>query len=407
MKSPTQSKTFKAVKFGFHQAKTIKAAPKPSKPKVKSVKPKSPKPVKPKPAKSKSPYYVVVNGEGWGYKNSMTETCIRYSEIGAVIETGNKHQNIRDKQIFGNIMPKGKGRLHPFLDHVCYNNPLSAIANKFEFGKYVEVEILGEIVAPDDEFDLFGRKHETGMFITNKVKIVRFIDESEMRMLCVNWLIANTKHIGGNELRDISDSLITDNNPQYGFAAVNASGSLATVKGKSSLAVANADSSFFLSSIALAHGCRSWAISPPYNSISITTGEDAERASSNKAMAVGKQSTAITTECNGSAIAMGRESFAIVASYGYASVQGEDSIAAALAPESCASGALGDWLILTKWGVLNSNQKYPWDLTIKDVKAVKVDGVTIKPGVVYYIDDAGEISAVNLDMSEENNASPR
>ena len=53
--------------------------------------------------------------------------------------------------------------------------------------------------------------------------------------------------------------------------------------------------------------------------------------------------------------------------------------------ESKASGALGCWLVLTEREVWNG-ETYP----IKEVRAVKVDGETIKAGVFYKL-KSGEV----------------
>ena len=71
-----------------------------------------------------------------------------------------------------------------------------------------------------------------------------------------------------------------------------------------------------------------------------------------------------------------------------ATVEGKDSIAIVTGRYSKAAGALGCWLVLTERG--------PWDgatYPTKEVRAVKVDGEVIKPGVFYMLEDGEVIEA--------------
>ena len=64
--------------------------------------------------------------------------------------------------------------------------------------------------------------------------------------------------------------------------------------------------------------------------------------------------------------------------YSAAKVEGKESIAIVTGIDSKACGALGCWLVLTERGEWNG-ETYP----IKEVKAVRVDGKTIKPNTWY------------------------
>ena len=71
-----------------------------------------------------------------------------------------------------------------------------------------------------------------------------------------------------------------------------------------------------------------------------------------------------------------------------ATVDGKESIAIVTGVDSKASGALGCWLVLTDRG--------GWDgdtFPIKEVRAVKVDGETIKPGVFYKLENGEVVEA--------------
>ena len=71
-----------------------------------------------------------------------------------------------------------------------------------------------------------------------------------------------------------------------------------------------------------------------------------------------------------------------------ATVDGKESIAIVTGPNSKASGAIGCWLVLTERGGWNGDI-YP----IKEVRAVKVDGVSIMPGVFYKLEGGAVVRA--------------
>ena len=71
-----------------------------------------------------------------------------------------------------------------------------------------------------------------------------------------------------------------------------------------------------------------------------------------------------------------------------ATVEGKDSVAVVTGFNSKASGAVGCWLVLTDRGGLNGDTCH-----IKEVRAVRVDGDTIKPGVFYKLVDGEVIEA--------------
>lgn len=71
-----------------------------------------------------------------------------------------------------------------------------------------------------------------------------------------------------------------------------------------------------------------------------------------------------------------------------ATVEGKESIAIVTGRDSKAAGAFGCWLVLTERGGWNG-ETYP----IKEVRAVKVDGETIKPGVFYKLQNGEVVEA--------------
>lgn len=71
-----------------------------------------------------------------------------------------------------------------------------------------------------------------------------------------------------------------------------------------------------------------------------------------------------------------------------ATVEGQDSVAVVTGINSKASGALGCWIVLTERGVCDGETSL-----IKEVRAVKVDGETIKPGVFYKLENGEVVEA--------------
>lgn len=99
----------------------------------------------------------------------------------------------------------------------------------------------------------------------------------------------------------------------------------------------------------------------------------------------GYQSVAVCTGYKSTAVCVCNQSVALsVCNESTAKVESEESIAIVTGKDSKASGALGCWLVLTeitKWNV------------IKEVKAVRVDGETIKPNTWYKLVDGQIIEA--------------
>ena len=71
-----------------------------------------------------------------------------------------------------------------------------------------------------------------------------------------------------------------------------------------------------------------------------------------------------------------------------ATVDGKESIAIVTGVDSKASGAIGCWLVLTERGGWNGDT-FP----IKEVRAVKVDGGAINPGVFYKLENGEVVEA--------------
>ena len=136
-------------------------------------------------------------------------------------------------------------------------------------------------------------------------------------------------------------------------------------------------------SVATSTGCYSAATSTGNCSVAVNTGVCSEATSA------GCYSAAISTGAHGEATNTGIQSIAIsTGDYSEATVFGKDSVAVVTGTCCKASGAIGCWLVLTERG--------PWDgdvYPVKDVRLVKVDGESIKPGVFYKLVDGEVIEA--------------
>ena len=130
-------------------------------------------------------------------------------------------------------------------------------------------------------------------------------------------------------------------------------------------------------------GYRSAATNTGDRSVTTNTGDRSVTTNT------GDRSAATNTGNCSAATNTGNCSAAINTGYcSAAAVDGKESIAIVTGVDSKASGAIGCWLVLTERGGWNGDT-YP----IKEVRAVKVDGETIKPGVFYKLVDGEVIEA--------------
>ena len=130
-------------------------------------------------------------------------------------------------------------------------------------------------------------------------------------------------------------------------------------------------------------GDRSAATNTGYCSAATNTGD--RSAATN----TGDRSAATNTGYGSAATNTGYGSAATNTGYcSAATVDGKESIAIVTGVDSKASGAIGCWLVLTERGCWNGDT-YP----IKEVRAVKVDGGAIKPGVFYKLENGEVVEA--------------
>ena len=139
-------------------------------------------------------------------------------------------------------------------------------------------------------------------------------------------------------------------------------------------------------------GDRSAATNTGYYSAATNTGDrSAATNTGNRSAATntGYYSAATNTGNYSAATNTGNYSAATnTGNYSAATVDGKESIAIVTGVDSKASGAIGCWLILTERGGWNGGT-YP----IKEVRAVKVDGEAIKPGVFYKLENGEVVEA--------------
>ena len=103
----------------------------------------------------------------------------------------------------------------------------------------------------------------------------------------------------------------------------------------------------------------------------------------------GNRSAATNTGDRSAATNTGNRSAAInTGDQSEATVEGKESVAIVTGIDSKASGALGCWLVLTERGEWDG-ETYP----VKEVRAVKVDGRVILPGVFYKLQKGAVINA--------------
>ena len=103
----------------------------------------------------------------------------------------------------------------------------------------------------------------------------------------------------------------------------------------------------------------------------------------------GNRSAATNTGYRSAATNTGDQSAATnTGEYSAATVDGKESIAIVTGADSKASGAIGCWLVLTERGNWNGDT-----CPIKEVRAVKVDGEIIKPGVFYKLENGEVVEA--------------
>ena len=95
--------------------------------------------------------------------------------------------------------------------------------------------------------------------------------------------------------------------------------------------------------------------------------------------ATGYKGAASATGDNGAALTIG--------DLGVASVASKLALAVAVGYRAAAAGCLDSWIVLAEKEEVWNEEKHQYDYPIKDVKAFRVDGKTIKPDTFYRLED--------------------
>ena len=139
-------------------------------------------------------------------------------------------------------------------------------------------------------------------------------------------------------------------------------------------------------------GNRSAATNTGYRSAATNTGDrSAATNTGNRSAATNTGYRSAATNTGDCSAATNTGDCSAATNTGYrsaATVEGKESIAIVTGIDSKASGAIGCWLVLTERDGWNG-ETYP----IKEVRAVKVDGETIKPGVFYKLQNGEVVEA--------------
>ena len=286
--------------------------------------------------------------------------------------------------------------------HFC-ENPLAVLSfyppfDEDRVNRFCEVEGSGK-------FDL----SEENKICCTKIKIIREITLDELIEAVFRYLNIDIYSPVEENIRTIekdytfalerNDCSLVENLGMCSHAANTGFNSISLNRGSCSVAsntgissislntsfhsvAANTDS-FSVASVTGEHsvstvlGCCSKAMSKDNNSVAAGT------AIYSVAEAAGDVSVAASTGTESSSIAKGNGSVAVNVGENASSVADvENSIAIATGMLGMAKGVLGSWIVLA-----DNDKKEDGSLVIKDVKAFKVDGETIKPDTFYRLID--------------------
>ena len=104
--------------------------------------------------------------------------------------------------------------------------------------------------------------------------------------------------------------------------------------------------------------------------------------------ATGDKGAASATGYKGAASATGDNGAALtIGDLGVASVASKLALAVAVGYRAAAAGCLDSWIVLAEKEEVWNEEKQQYDYPIKDVKAFRVDGKTIKPDTFYRLED--------------------
>jgi hypothetical protein len=128
-----------------------------------------------------------------------------------------------------------------------------------------------------------------------------------------------------------------------------------------------------------------------YNGAASATGDNGAASATGyngAASATGYNGAASATGDNGAASATGDNGAALtIGNLGVASVASKLALAVAIGHRAAAAGCLDSWIVLAEREEVWNEEKCQYDYPIKDVKAFRVDGKTIKPDTFYRLEN--------------------
>ena len=234
------------------------------------------------------------------------------------------------------------------LDTLSYYPPSNSV--------YRQVQLEGVKKSEGGDSKVAGRK----------IKIGAKLSLMDLAKLHVDFVMENVKPGDYSAATNTGDRFAATNTGDYSAATNTGDRSAATNTGHYSAATNTGDHS-----AATNTGYHSAATNTGYQSAATNTGYHSAATNT------GDRSAATNTGYQSAATNTG--------DYSAATVSGKDSIAVVTGYASKARGARGCWIVLT--------ERDPHSYTIKEVRAVCVDGETVKAGVFYTLQD-GELVEV-------------
>lgn len=232
--------------------------------------------------------------------------------------------------------------------------------------RYCEVEQSGKIVYGEDKVassEIYIKK-EIGLKGIIEANIKTIYDNCTDKCSTSTERSVSTNTDRKSVATTTGEFSVAANTGKYSLSKCFDSFSISVNTGNNSTSV-----SAGCSSITSNIGDCSAAMSTGFNSAAVCTG------CYSVALSEAAQSAAVSMGYTSAALSTGKYSVALSnSSFSTAAVKERDSIAIAAGYQSKAKGALGDWLVLTE-------RDSDWN--IRDVKAVRVDGVTIEEDTFY------------------------
>lgn len=226
------------------------------------------------------------------------------------------------------------------------------------------------------ELDNVSEECESNKVVAKDITIIKELDLRHLQMMAEYYTTRSRQTTLEGESFD-RPSVVFMNKENSLAQRLNCYGGVAANTGYGSMAVSSGGGS-----IACATGEQSVALGTGYSATTLNTGNFSvarnETLCYNSSFVTGRRSLAECTKETGISVSTGERSGAKVANNGIAVAAGQNN---------CAAGDIGSFLVLAEW---------EYDVP-KEVKAVKVDGETIKPNVYYTLHN-GEVVECTKDL---------